>query len=359
MKTIDRYVLKEMIAPFIVSVFAFVVLLIGRVIFDNIQFILEKKVPINLVVRLIIFQLPMITGMVLPLATLFSTSLAVNRLGRDSEITAIRMAGTPLRRIFLPIFIVSLFASGITLWLGEYVTPWANHEATKTMQYIWGLQPAPPIQEKMFFQSEGYCFYVQSIERSDPKKVKLRNVMIYEIPAINSFPMLTTAQWAVNSDNLWVLHNGVQHKLDDKGFSVYEMKFDTLELNLKRSMQAMWETQKSTEEMGFRELQQKISMFKGAAQDVAKMNVDWHFKLSIPLSCLIFALCAAPLSIKFARVGSYSGILLGVIIMFLYWNNILLGKALGLGLIIPPVLAGWSQNIIFGLGGIYLLWREE
>ncbi len=45
--------------------------------------------------------------------------------------------------------------------------------------------------------------------------------------------------------------------------------------------------------------------------------------------------------------------------MFLYWNNILLGKALGIGGIVPPVLAGWSQNIIFGAAGLYLIWREE
>ncbi|MHB1458118.1 MAG: LptF/LptG family permease [Armatimonadota bacterium] len=359
MKTIDKYVLKEMIGPFLVSVFAFVVLLIGRVIFDNINFILEKKVPISLVVRLIVFQLPMIIGMVLPLATLFATALAVNRLGRESEITAIRMSGVPLRRIFLPIFIVGFFASIATLWIGESVTPWANLEAKKTMRFIWGLQPVPPVQENLFFQSEGYYFYIQKVERSSDKNVMMRKIMIYETAAPGSFPMFTTAETATNKDNLWILHNGVQHKLDDTGFVVYEMKFDRLELNLKRAIQALWDTQKTAEEMGFRELQEKISVFKGASQDVAQMKVDWHFKLSIPFSCLIFALCAAPLSLKFARVGSYSGILLGVIIMFLYWNNILLGKALGIGLLVPPALAGWSQNIIFGLGGLILLWREE
>ena len=50
---------------------------------------------------------------------------------------------------------------------------------------------------------------------------------------------------------------------------------------------------------------------------VSKLKVDWHFKLSLPLSCLVFALCAAPLSLRFSRVGSYSGILLGIVIMFL------------------------------------------
>ncbi|HET6453136.1 MAG TPA: LptF/LptG family permease, partial [Armatimonadota bacterium] len=183
MKKLDKYVLKEMIAPFLVSILAFVVLLIGRVIFDNITFIIEKRVPFMLVMRLIVFQLPWIAGMVIPLGSLFGSSLAVNRLARDSEITSIRMAGTPLRRIFLPIFIVGFFASVVTLWLGESVTPWANRKAQATVRYIWGLQRVPPIQTNVFFESEGYYFYVQRADRTVPGKLTLRNVMIYETPA--------------------------------------------------------------------------------------------------------------------------------------------------------------------------------
>ena len=359
MKILDKYVLKEMIGPFLVSVFAFVVLLIGRVIFDNINFIIEKRVPLWLVVRLIFFQLPWIVGMVIPLATLFATSLAVNRLGRDSEMTSIRMAGTPLRRIFLPIFIVGFIASILTLWLGEYVTPWANRQAQRTVRYIWGLQQVPPIQENVFFESEGYYFYVQRVDRSEPRQIALRNVMIYETPAPGGYPMLITAQSAVSKDNLWILRDGVLHKLGSDGLTRYEMKFPRMQLNLKRAVQDLWETQQTPEEMSIRDLRQRIQVFAGSGQAVTRMKVDWHFKLSLPLSCLVFALCAAPLGLKFSRVGSYSGVLLGIIIMFLYWNNILLGKALGIGGIVPASIAGWSQNIIFGLGGIYLIWREE
>lgn len=359
MKILDKYVLKEMIAPFLVSVFAFVVLLIGRVIFDNITFIIEKRIPFYLVVRLIVFQLPWIAGMVIPLATLFAASLSVNRLARDSEITAVRMAGTPLRRIFLPIFAVGLVASGITLWLGESVTPWANRQAQRTMRHIWGLQRVPPIQENVFFESEGYYFYVQTVQRSPAGQVSLRNVMIYETPPPGGYPMLITAAWATSKENIWTLRDGVLHKMGSDGLVQYEMKFPEMQLNLKRAVQDLWEAQRTSEEMGLRDLRERIAMFAQAGRQATRMKVDLHFKLSLPLSCLVFALCAAPLSLRFARVGSYSGILLGIIIMFLYWNNILLGKALGIGGIVPPVLAGWSQNIIFGAAGLYLIWREE
>jgi len=359
MKIVDKYVVREMVGPFLVSVFAFVVLLIGRVIFDNINFIIEKQVPLRLVIRLIIFQLPWVTGMVIPLATLFATSLCVNRLGRDSEITAIRMAGMPLRRIFLPILLVGLLASAVTLWLGEYVTPWANRQAQRTVRYIWGLQQVPPIQENVFFESEGYYFYVQRVDRTDARHASLRNVMIYETPAPGGYPMLITAESATSKDNIWTLSKGVMHKLGQDGMTQYEMKFPRMQLNLKRAVQDLWETQQTPEEMSIRDLRQKIQVFAGSGQGVTRLKVDWHFKLSLPLSCLVFAMCAAPLGLKFSRVGSYSGVLLGIIIMFLYWNNILLGKALGIGGIVPASIAGWSQNIIFGLAGAYLIWREE
>jgi len=359
MKVLDKYVLKEMIAPSLISVLAFVVLLIGRVIFDNIEFIIQTRVPFLLVIRLIVFELPRIIGMVLPLAVLFGASLAVNRLGRDNEITSIRMAGTPLRRIFLPIFMVGVLASALTLWLGESVTPWAKREANRTIRHIWGLQRVPTIQENVFFESEGYYFYVQRVERPRPGQVILRNILIYEVPPVGGYPMLITAKSATSRKNLWTLYDGVLHRLGPDGLTEYETSFPEMQLNLRQAVQALWESQRTPEEMGFRDLQRQIAMFSGAGRDVAKMKVDWHFKLSLPLSCLVFALCAAPLSLRFSRFGSYSGILLGVIVMFLYWNNIFLGKALGMCGTVPPFIAGWSQNIIFGLAGLYLIWREE
>lgn len=359
MKILDKYVLKEMIAPFLVSVFAFVVLLVGRIVFDNISFIVEKNVPLRLVVRLIVFQLPWAIGIVIPLATLFATSLSVNRLTKDSEMTAIRMAGTPVRRIFAPILVVGLLASALTLWVGESITPWANHKAQETVRYILGMQQTPPIRENVFFQSENYYFYVQHVEKDSKSKLKLDRVMIYETPLPGEYPLLITAAWATNEGNVWSLHDGVSHKLGPDGMTQYDMKFPLMQINLNKAVEALWDSQKTTEEMSFKELDKQIQTFGGASQDVTKLKVDWNFKLSLPLSCLIFALCAAPLSLRFSRFGSYSGILMGILIMFFYWNNILLGKALGVGGKVPPFVAGWSQNIIFALIGLYLMWREE
>jgi lipopolysaccharide export system permease protein len=87
--------------------------------------------------------------------------------------------------------------------------------------------------------------------------------------------------------------------------------------------------------------------------------MDYHLRFSIPLSCLIFALMAAPLSLRFARGGSFWGILLSIVLGFVYYNIIFFAKVMGSSGVIPPVIAGWSQDVLFGVFGLFLIAREE
>ena len=68
---------------------------------------------------------------------------------------------------------------------------------------------------------------------------------------------------------------------------------------------------------------------------------------------------AAPLSLRFARGGSFWGILLSIVLGFVYYNIIFFAKIVGANGAIPPALAGWSQNILFGLLALFLILREE
>ena len=359
MKLLDKYILKEMISPFLITVCAFVWLLVGDMLFQNVKLIIERQIPFALVLKMLALKIPWSLGYALPLAMLFASSLAVNRLARDSEITSIRMSGTPVIRVFLPIFCVGLLVSIFTYWIGENVTPRTEQQLRKTMWYIIGMQPVPDIQENVFFVSQNYHFYVQRVDRSKPHQVKLQNVMIYENPMMGGYPMLTTAKWATCENNVWTLNDGVTHKLGMDGLVQYEMAFAQMKLDLKQAMQDLWETQKTSEEMSAKELRRQISLYGNVGQEVTRLSVDWHLKLSVPLACLIFALCAAPLSLKFAKYGGYAGLFLSIVIMFLYQINKVWGQIFGLSGKLPPFVAGWSQNIIFALIGLYLIWREE
>ena len=87
--------------------------------------------------------------------------------------------------------------------------------------------------------------------------------------------------------------------------------------------------------------------------------VNYYTKLSLPFICLSFALFAPPLTLRFARQGAYTGIFLSILMVWVAWNTLLLGKFLGLSGKLSPVLAAWAPDALFMALGLLLLWRME
>jgi lipopolysaccharide export system permease protein len=111
--------------------------------------------------------------------------------------------------------------------------------------------------------------------------------------------------------------------------------------------------------MSLKELETQIKQFGSGGLPTGAIETEYHLRLALPLSCLVFALLSAPLSLRFARAGSFAGLLLSVVLGFLYYNTIFLGKILGMNGTIPPVLAGWMQNILFGALGVFFIVTSE
>src|SRR5204863_1462667 len=111
----------------------------------------------------------------------------------------------------------------------------------------------------------------------------------------------------------------------------------------------------------FAELGKRLELQRKLGWKNPRDLLDYHFKLSVPFSCFVFALACPPLSLRFARAGNFMGVLLSIILVFVYWNTLLAAKILGSAYpqSIPPVLAAWGQNAVFSAIGIYFLWRGE
>jgi lipopolysaccharide export LptBFGC system permease protein LptF len=52
-------------------------------------------------------------------------------------------------------------------------------------------------------------------------------------------------------------------------------------------------------------------------------------------------------------------VLLAIVLVFVFWNTLLLFQILGNHGVLPPLLAAWATNLLFGVGGLTLLRRLE
>ena len=69
------------------------------------------------------------------------------------------------------------------------------------------------------------------------------------------------------------------------------------------------------------------------------------------------ALIWIPFSFSAGRKGALSGMAVSIGIAIIYWSTSSLFEAMGNLNQLPPVVAAWSPDVLFGLGGVYLLLR--
>jgi len=359
MKTLDRYVFREMVVPFAAGFLVVLVLLIGNIVYNNIGIIVAKIRQWPDVVYYILLQTPYFVVLSLPSGSLFGCSLAVSRLARDSEITMMRMAGVSVRRIFLPLFVAGALISAAAYAFQEGVTSWAEQESLKVLRRLWAAPGPPPVQAQVFFRAENYYFYVGSVTR-EGEKLRLADVMAYEPPTTTGYPTLTTAKSATEENHVWVLRDGISYRINQKGDLELVVRFRKLRLDLRRPLTDYFvQEQKTPRAMSIAELRRQMSLLRASGQDARTYQLEYGYKLAIPLSSLVLVLCVAPLSLRFGKHGGFMGVLIGIVVLFFYWNVILFSRVLGETGGLSPTLAGWSEVIIFSVLGVFLMWKAE
>jgi lipopolysaccharide export LptBFGC system permease protein LptF len=66
-----------------------------------------------------------------------------------------------------------------------------------------------------------------------------------------------------------------------------------------------------------------------------------------------------PFSFVVARRGALYGIGIAIVIAIVYWAVLGIFSALGDNALLPPSLAAWAPNLIFGAAGLYLMLTLE
>lgn len=379
LKLIDRSLLKEMVVPFLIGQAAVVLMLVGSVLYNNATVLLMNQVPLIYVARIVLYFLPFLVHMTMPVAVAVGASLAVSRLGRDSEITVMRASGASLIRIFMPILVVGVLVSIGDFYFGEVVVPLSvqrlNAVLSEIPNHLPNLQPPPG--EWIISNDKSYATYVRTMLQR-PGYIELQGVMIVAGPKSiysgESSPLHLYANRGKYRDGHWILEHPVMFSYTTDGKKVTPAFPSSLDLYITvdpRSFQSglglelpMWKMGTSSDRT-FWDLRKEIARNERQHVKDVLTVLDYHFKLSIPFSCLVMALCCPPMALRFAKGGGFMGVLLSICLVFVYWNTMLLARILGTpgpnasDPLLPPMLAAWSQNVLFAVIGIVMLRRSE
>ncbi len=353
-RTLDRYLIGEMIVPFTMGVIGFILIMITDLLFTLADLIINKGIPFIAVLKLLIFKLPAIMVLTFPVSTLFATAMVLGRLSKDSELVALRTSGITFARIALPIIFASIVISSLSFITNEKIVPWTNRVSENIIRQIILKKPIPQIKENIFFKgSDNRYFYIRKM---DTKRKMLEGVMIYEFLG-ESLPRVIVAKRAKFEDSVWQLEEGIVHHYDREGRMTYEADFGKMAIFVEENIFRL-SNQKTSQEMNSVELKSMIKMLGRGGVNTRSLMVDFYMKYSVPLTCLVFALIGIPLSVPPVRSGRMYGVVLSIVIVFSFYVFASVFRSLGYGGKLSPFISAWFPQISFAILGFILIARE-
>lgn len=357
---IDRFLFWDFLGPFLFFISSLIIVGMVDVIFVYVDWFVNQGVSLPVVFKLLLFKIPSIMVLFSPMAVLFSTMLVFGRLAKDSELVVLRTSGVHLLRIVLPVVLTGFFLSLLTFFINEKIVPWSNHKSEIIVRQMILKNPLPQIQQNIFFNAgANRYFYLRSL---NPKTKEFEGIMIYEL-SWTGYPKLITAKKGYYRDRHWFLEGGILHDFDTKGHLVCESSFETMEINFDRDFSSFFSDVKSTLEMNSEELKKQIKNFKKSSISTRHLEVDLALKQAAPFTNLIFLLIGVGLATNFVRSQrDFWGIIIAVGIAVLgcgfFFFNMAAFRALGRAGVLPPFLAGWGPNFLFGLAAVFLILKE-
>src|SRR5215475_3057854 len=173
---LDRYVIRELISPFLFGGALFTFFLVIDRIYSLTELVITKGVPFYLVVQLLVFMLPSFLAITLPMALLVAVLLAGGRLAGDLEIIAFKAAGVSTFRLFRPVLAVALVVTAVTAALTLVINPLANREFQRQLFKILQARATSGLAERVFNPTFGdVIIYVEDVSAS---QVALRGLLV-------------------------------------------------------------------------------------------------------------------------------------------------------------------------------------
>lgn len=361
LRILDRYVLAEMFRPFFFGVLGFILVMLSVSLYQFTDLIFLAGAPVGMVGQLLLYMLPSIMVLTFPVAYLFASLLGIGRMTKDFEIVALRGAGVSFKRIIIPIIVGAVLVSVGNFLFNEQTVPWANKQVSRLKNELSMRATKPMIKPNVFFKgTENRYFYVKEV---DGITGLMRDIFILDQTQSGPPQVITAsrARWLNSGDgaSIWQLEEGMVHKYNDAGFVVHEIRFGTMNIQFSMTGQGTFGGELNPSEQNSSELNSKIGDLKKSGVDTHSQEVALLMKYSMPLATFFAALIAAPLGMIFSRMGAYIGVALSIILVFLYYVIMQTFQALGNAGAVPPIIAAWTQNVLFGVIGIGLLWRVD
>lgn len=364
MKLLDRYIIGEIIRPFLGACALFAFLLLMFQILRLSDFLIVHRAPLPIVLQLAGFLIISISSYIVPIAFLASTLVAFGRLSSDSELVAMKACGSSMHRITRPALGLAVGASLLTFLMTFELGPYGERTFNGILAKTGNTQVAAVLKEGMF--NSGFFDLLLFAEKIDSKLGILSRVFVYDDREKN-FPMVIVAKdgkienlksrSSFGGQVLLRLFDGHTYQIDPHNLTSQVGGFDEYELYLKID-EAGDVRHGEPRVMTFGELRENMQRSNDKkSRRYLDLETEIWKRVSLSLVPILFCFLGVGLGVVRTRAVQSRGVILTLITVAIYWQTLVYASTKAVDGAWNPILGLQLPNLIIGIAALFFYRR--
>jgi lipopolysaccharide export system permease protein len=368
MRLLDRYLFRELLTPLAFCLGGFLIFWLSYDLFSELQDLEERKLHLFDVIEYAVALTPDFLVTILPVALLLALLYTLTHHARHNEITAMRAAGLSLWRLCVPYLMVGLAASLVLFWLNEWCVPRSATWADRILNRYVPKPDRARVQKPLltFRNDRAHRTWVFS-EFHLKTALMLRPQVNWDSPDGERYQL--NAASAVRTNGVWTFYNVEEFMPRTNtdfaprlmtnllAMPEFDEKPRDIQSEIKiNSYQSLRNTRRA--DIPLRTIWGHLRLHPNLPRaESSWLLTKWHGRLAAPWTCLVVVFIAIPFGAASGRRNLFVGVAGSIFICFAYFIIQQVSLVLGSANQLPPWLAAWLPNIIFGATGLVLTAR--
>ncbi len=361
----DRYIFGVFVRVFLVAVVAALAVYIVSDFTQLIDEMFRNNVSSSVFAVYYLYLSLQIFYDVAPVLVLVTTLVTFGLLSQRNEVVAAKALGFSLFRLAMPALVAAAGIALLSAALENSVLPASNAKVAELKDRIRG--NAGPIKsyhsadrQWRYAQDDAGGGYIYNYRHYDAARQTLQRLQVFRFdPEHRLIGRLYAAaaryvQGSEEDTGGWQLVDAWVREFDGLTTTNSSRFAGPQPVDLPEEPEFFDTEVKYADQMNRRELRRHVQDLMAAGNAVPELQMQLHNKTALPVVCLVMGLVALPFAFRLGRQGALYGIGISIMLGIVYYTVISVFVTLGQSEALPPLVAAWSPNALFGTLALYL-----
>jgi LPS export ABC transporter permease LptG/LPS export ABC transporter permease LptF len=365
MLKIDKILYRAIIPPFLITLVVLTFVVFIHELGSRSEWLFARGASIDVILTGMCAIFPAILIFSLPLSFLIGVLIGLSGMSGESQITALRACGVPLRTLLRFILALGAFVGAITAILSLIILPQTNNVIRRVQNRISLTQATAMIQPRVFNEDfPNIVFYVDDIP-ADRQYLSKIFLLDNSDPRAPQTIIADTATWVSDSSNQRLqlhLERCASYAVNPEDPSKDNVSyFPSADIPIRpksdsASLQINQQSRKVAEQSSMDLWRNHL---KAPPSERLNQLIELNRRLALPFSIFPFALLGLTLAVSAPKGGRTLGFVLSLAMVILFYMLFLNGLRLAAIDKISPWIGAWSANILLSLAGLLLMAKAE